>query len=105
MQHAPAKSKLTSPQIGRFALQAVNKEADHIQLVALTRALQIHIRVAYLDPSAQAAQTQSTATSGGDRVDCDWVLFEEDASESLGEGRAVLYRELRHAGLECCRGK
>lgn len=76
-----------------FHLQAVNKEADHLQIVAITRALGVHTRVAYLDPSHSI-----NATAGGGGVDtegtaCDWVLFQEDAEESLDA--ALLYREFK----------
>jgi ubiquitin thioesterase protein OTUB1 len=56
--------------------QAVDKEADHIQITALTRALKIHTRIAYLDQSDGETALHE---------------FEEGSEDVLG--CALLYRE------------
>lgn len=56
--------------------QAVDKEADHIQITALTRALTIHTRIAYLDQSDGETALHE---------------FEEGSEDVLG--CALLYRQ------------
>lgn len=79
----------TSP-LPLTAQQAVQKEADHLQIVALTRALQFHIRVAYLDQSGAPPQAGSSYGDGAG-LEVNFVEFEEQAEEGITG--ALLYRE------------
>ncbi|KAM0786215.1 hypothetical protein ACM66B_007018 [Microbotryomycetes sp. NB124-2] len=76
----------TMDQFCSFHVEAVQREADHIQITALTRALQINIKIAYLDQSL----VPMTGSGGGEGDEVNFVEFEEEASESL-DG-ALLYR-------------
>lgn len=70
----------------------MNKEADHLQITALTRALSVHTRIAYLDQSGAPAGGFTSEVQEGE-VKVDFVEFEAESEERL-EG-ALLYRELR----------
>lgn len=76
-----------------FPPQAVNKEADHIQITALTRALSVYTRIAYLDQSgAPAGGFGAGAADNGD-VKVDFVEFESESEDKLNG--ALLYSEFR----------
>ncbi|KAK4051508.1 hypothetical protein OIO90_004722 [Microbotryomycetes sp. JL221] len=87
-----------SPTIQEFCslhVEPVQKEADHIQISALTRALSINLKIAYLDQS-QVPIMFGNGGGGGDNevgqgeAKVNFVQFEEGASETF-EG-ALLYR-------------
>ncbi|KAK4049962.1 hypothetical protein OIV83_003786 [Microbotryomycetes sp. JL201] len=75
----------TMDQFCSFHVEAVQKEADHIQITALTRALQINVKIAYLDQSAVPVATGRFETD-----EVNFVEFEESAPERLNG--ALLYR-------------
>ncbi|SCZ94712.1 BZ3500_MvSof-1268-A1-R1_Chr12-3g04063 [Microbotryum saponariae] len=75
----------TMEQFCGFHVEAVNKEADHVQITALSRALRIGLRIAYLD--------QSTGKEG-EVGEVDFVEFEVEGEEKTGVERldgALLY--------------
>lgn len=70
-------------QFCSFYVEAVGKEADNIQITALTRALGVHIRIAYLD--------QSGPSGGfGEENEVDFHEFEPESPLKLNS--ALLYR-------------
>ncbi|GAA6037741.1 hypothetical protein JCM8097_002318 [Rhodosporidiobolus ruineniae] len=74
-------------------VEAVSHEADHLPIVALTRALQVPVRIAYLDQSGLGA-TGGAFGAGGEELEVNFVEFEEEAlrrGETGVEG-ALLYR-------------
>ncbi|ORY72930.1 peptidase C65 Otubain-domain-containing protein [Leucosporidium creatinivorum] len=80
----------TMDQFCSFHVEAVNKEADHIQITALTRALSVYTRIAYLDQSgAPPGGFGAGAGENGD-VKVDFVEFEGESEEKLNG--ALLYR-------------
>ncbi|GAA6062750.1 hypothetical protein JCM10212_000390 [Sporobolomyces blumeae] len=76
-------------------VEAIAKEADHLQIVALTRALGTPIRIAYLDQSGIAGAGAGQASRDEADVAVNFVEFEEDRAKEEGivsvEG-ALLYR-------------
>ena len=76
----------------QYHVEPVSREADHLQIVALTRALRTPLRIAYLDQSGLAGVGESENGGGGE---VNFLEFEEDRAEEDGivsiEG-ALLYR-------------
>ncbi|KAM0747639.1 cysteine proteinase [Meredithblackwellia eburnea MCA 4105] len=70
-----------------FYVEAANKEADHIQITALTRALSINTQIAYLDQSGFGGGGFDTGGGGGG---VDFHQFESESDEKLK--CALLYR-------------
>lgn len=70
----------------------MNKEADHLQITALTRALSVHTRIAYLDQSGAPPGGFGFGDGDGADAKVDFIEFEDQSEERL-EG-ALLYREL-----------
>ncbi|KAH8929403.1 cysteine proteinase [Atractiella rhizophila] len=67
----------------QFYVEAVNKEADHVQIAALTKALKVQVEVAYLDQSG---------AGGEGEVDFHKFEGEEGKLNFSWEGKALLYR-------------
>lgn len=78
----------------QFHVEPVNREADHLQIVALARALGTPLRIAYLDQSGLAG-VGVDAEEGGAGGQVNFFEFEEDKAKEDGivsiEG-ALLYR-------------
>jgi len=76
----------------QYHVEPVSREADHLQIVALTRALGTPLRIAYLDQSGLAGVGGSENGGGGE---VNFLEFEEDRAKEDGivsvEG-ALLYR-------------
>ncbi|GAA5888351.1 hypothetical protein JCM6882_008590 [Rhodosporidiobolus microsporus] len=81
-------------------VEAVSQEADHLAIASLTRALQVPVRIAYLDQSGLGAGFTDGAGSAGagaasqGELEVNFLEFEEEA---LGRGErgvegALLYR-------------
>ncbi|GAA5861993.1 hypothetical protein JCM8547_001551 [Rhodosporidiobolus lusitaniae] len=73
-------------------VEAVSVEADHLAIVALTRALQVPVRIAYLDQSG--LPLGGTAGEGWEEAEVNFLEFEDEA---LGRGEkgvegSLLYR-------------
>ncbi|GAA5980449.1 hypothetical protein JCM11641_003398 [Rhodosporidiobolus odoratus] len=79
------------PDIGTFCerhVEPVAHEADHLQIVALTRALSTPCRIAYLDQSGLPL-----GVGTADEVEVNFLEFEEDKTEvEKGVEGALLYR-------------
>ncbi|GAA5911351.1 OTU family ubiquitin thioesterase [Sporobolomyces salmoneus] len=79
----------------QFHVEPVNREADHLQIVALSRALGAPLRIAYLDQSGLSGVGGGGegAEEGGGQVN--FIEFEEERAKEDGivsvEG-ALLYR-------------
>lgn len=78
-------------------LQAVSREADHLAITALTRALHVPLRIAYLDQS-------SMPYGGGGGQETGEVNFVEFEEEAMKEGErgvegALLYRAYSFSSL------
>ncbi|KAI5477452.1 syntaxin [Pseudohyphozyma bogoriensis] len=71
-----------------FYVEPCSKEADHLQITALTRALGVHTRIAYLDQSSPAAKFGGGVGEAGTEVD--FHEFEEEEQEKLAN--VLLYR-------------
>jgi ubiquitin thioesterase protein OTUB1 len=74
----------------QYHVEPVNREADHLQIVALTRALSTPLRIAYLDQSGL-----SGVGMGSEEGQVNFFEFEEEKAKEDGivsvEG-ALLYR-------------
>ncbi|GAA5864842.1 hypothetical protein JCM1840_004923 [Sporobolomyces johnsonii] len=87
----------TMAQFCAYHVEAVNREADHLQIVALTRALGTPVRIAYLDQSGFSSLGGGEGAGGGgqgDGVEVNFVEFEDDAARrgAVGIDGALLYR-------------
>ncbi|GAA6014509.1 hypothetical protein JCM10207_001630 [Rhodosporidiobolus poonsookiae] len=84
-----------APDMRQFCerhVEAVSQEADHLAIVALTRALQTPVRIAYLD---QSGLPLGTAPEGEDEVEVNFVEFEDEAGRRGERGiepAVLLYR-------------
>lgn len=82
-------------------VEAVSQEADHLAITALTRALHVPLRIAYLDqsilpyPTAMGGEGAETGAAANEVVEVNFVEFEEDAAKTGEKGieGALLYRE------------
>ncbi|GAA5988680.1 hypothetical protein JCM5350_003848 [Sporobolomyces pararoseus] len=76
----------------QYHVEPVNREADHLQIVALTRALSTPLRIAYLDQSRLSGVGMG---SDGEGTQVNFFEFEEEKAKEDGivsvEG-ALLYR-------------
>ncbi|KAJ3557485.1 hypothetical protein NM688_g1448 [Phlebia brevispora] len=84
-------------------VEAVGKEADHVQMTALTRALRINILVAYLDGRVHSRESSAASSGKGkgratDTVEVEFVPF-ENGEEGL-EPIRLLYRPGHYDILE-----
>ncbi|GAA5827866.1 hypothetical protein JCM11251_007710 [Rhodosporidiobolus azoricus] len=75
-------------------VEAVSQEADHLAIASLTRALQVPVRIAYLDQSGLVSGLGGEGSEVGGDVEVNFLEFEEEA---LGRGEkgvegALLYR-------------
>ncbi|GAA6001741.1 OTU family ubiquitin thioesterase [Rhodotorula paludigena] len=79
----------TMRQFCEYHVEAVSREADHLAITALTRALQVPLRIAYLD---QSGLPQFGAAV--DDAEVNFVEFEEEAAKrgERGIDGALLYR-------------
>ncbi|GAA6007603.1 hypothetical protein JCM11491_004222 [Sporobolomyces phaffii] len=77
----------------QYHVEPVNREADHLQIAALTRALGTPLRIAYLDQSGLSGGGAPGAEGEGGQVN--FFEFEEDNAKNEGivsvDG-ALLYR-------------
>ncbi|GAA5882335.1 hypothetical protein JCM3774_005073 [Rhodotorula dairenensis] len=79
-------------------VEAVSQEADHLAITALTRALHVPLRIAYLDQSVLpydgAPSDPYPDPNASGPVEVNFVEFEEDAAEKGEQGieGALLYR-------------
>ncbi|GAA5990439.1 hypothetical protein JCM10908_007373 [Rhodotorula pacifica] len=76
-------------------VEAVSQEADHLAITALTRALHVPLRIAYLDQSVLPYDgSLSGPTAGGAGAEVNFVEFEEEAAKNGEKGieGALLYR-------------
>ncbi|POY71576.1 hypothetical protein BMF94_5401 [Rhodotorula taiwanensis] len=83
-------------------VEAVSQEADHLAIVALTRALHVPIRIAYLDQSVLPYTGDSVGEGGAEAAEVNFVEFEEDAAKSGEKGieGALLYRFTGSGGID-----
>lgn len=78
--------------------QAVSQEADHLAIASLTRALQVPVRIAYLDQSGLVAGFDALGGGvsgvGAGEVEVNFLEFEEEALKRGEKGveGALLYR-------------
>ncbi|BGP19858.1 hypothetical protein JCM10213_003167 [Rhodosporidiobolus nylandii] len=84
-----------APDVKAFCeryVEPVAQEADNLQIVALTRALQVPVRIAYLDQSGMPAGGFSDGAQ--DEVEVNFLEFEEEALKRGEKGveGALLYR-------------
>lgn len=91
--------------------QAVSQEADHLAITALTRALHVPLRIAYLDQSVLpyhdgGGLSSDLAAGGGGAgaAEVNFVEFEEEAAKKGEKGieGALLYRESPHGLSRPC---
>ncbi|GAA5930667.1 OTU family ubiquitin thioesterase [Sporobolomyces koalae] len=82
----------------QYHVEPVNREADHLQIVALTRALSTPIRIAYLDQSGVVNEGKAAGDEHGLQgagAEVNFIEFEEDRAKEDGvvtvDG-ALLYR-------------
>ncbi|GAA5965609.1 hypothetical protein JCM21900_006602 [Sporobolomyces salmonicolor] len=84
----------TMAQFCAYHVEAVSREADHLQIVALTRALGTPARIAYLDQSGVSTAGGDGVRPADDGAEVNFVEFEEDAAKrgAVGIEGALLYR-------------
>ncbi|GAA6019953.1 hypothetical protein JCM8202_001765 [Rhodotorula sphaerocarpa] len=81
-------------------VEAVSQEADHLAITALTRALHVPLRIAYLDqsilpyPTSMGGEGAETGAAANEVVEVNFVEFEDDAAKTGEKGieGALLYR-------------
>ena len=78
-------------QFCEYHVEAVSREADHLAITALTRALQTPLRIAYLD---QSSLPQLAAAGDDAEAEVNFLEFEEEAAKRGEKGveGALLYR-------------
>ncbi|GAA5839069.1 hypothetical protein JCM9279_002583 [Rhodotorula babjevae] len=89
---APTMRQFCADQV-----EAVAREADHLAIAALTRALQVPLRIAYLDQSLFGAQQLAPGDEGGSsaaEAEVNFFEFEDEAARRGEKGieGALLYR-------------
>ncbi|KPV72020.1 uncharacterized protein RHOBADRAFT_56156 [Rhodotorula graminis WP1] len=78
---APTMRQFCADQV-----EAVAREADHLAIAALTRALQVPLRIAYLDQSLLGAQQLAPGGEGASSAEAEVNFFEfEDEAARRGE--------------------
>ncbi|OCF38362.1 ubiquitin thioesterase OTUB1 [Kwoniella heveanensis CBS 569] len=81
---------LSTDEFCRQEVEPCGKEADHAQIMALSEALSIGVRIAYLDRS-EVGGDSSAAAAGAEGEVINWVEFGKDTSEA-DRPLTLLYR-------------
>ncbi|KAF8306151.1 cysteine proteinase [Clavulina sp. PMI_390] len=84
-------------------VECMGKEADHVQIQALTRALRIPVDIAYMDGNAALAAGANVSAGGDEIGKVDFVRFEVDGPAGSGDGAepvTLLYRPGHYDILE-----
>lgn len=68
----------------REDVEAVDRDADHLSITALTRCLGAGLKVAYVDASTTKPEDGLASV--------DFIAFEADASDDVWDATALCYR-------------
>lgn len=90
----------------RSCIDPMGEESDHVQMVALTDALQVPVRVIYLDRSlALGGGSVEIIVGGGDIGACDAISMEfPAASGAVGDGPGVSFASAAPGGAASTAG-